>query len=171
MFGVKLDTLIGSIVRNALDSMTMEERHPHYDRASGVVIKNGIELEIALSVYDPMAEVYKEVERRYSILFCGNVNVFIAHTGSAYVRCEDIPLDRWVNTSNHDSCWATDGLQFLTQAYFEMCKEVDPDKAPVLLESTAQIGFLGKFHMPVRITYKRKDDVKNEIVRVELRRK
>ena len=154
MFGVRLDQLVGNIVRRALNEMTFEERNPRHDRVAGTVAENGIGMEVSLSVYDPMVEKYEECRRHYFLLFCGNVNVFMARAGKNHTSFEDVPADMWVNTSNHDSCWSSDGLNFLSEAYFEMCKEVNPSKPPILLESTAQIGFIGNFYTPVRIVYK-----------------
>lgn len=43
------------------------------------------------------------------------------------------PLIDFKLTSDHDSCWRTDGFRTLTQAYFRMAKELAPKTAPIKL--------------------------------------
>ena len=47
-------------------------------------------------------------------------SVFLAKTDGR-VSLENVPLNAWENTSNHDSCWRTDGIQSpLTSAMFHL---------------------------------------------------
>ena len=166
MFKVGLSSLISSIVREELRKCDME---PKYELKTGHITKEGIMIEYNCAVHDYTGHrSAKESFRRYMILFCGNVNVFVARV--EHKSClEDVPPERWENTSNHDSCWSSDGLDFINRSYFEMCNEVNPDVAPVLLDSGAQIGFLSKMFTKVIITYKQRqgNDYRNELVKVE----
>ena len=50
----------------------------------------------------------------------------------------------WQVTSDHDSCWRTDGVNSpLSQLYFEMCKQVDPDARPIDLDTMLEFGIFG----------------------------
>lgn len=50
----------------------------------------------------------------------------------------------WSVVSDHDSCWKSDGVDHhLSRLYFEMCKQVDPDTAPVNLEADLRFPALG----------------------------
>ena len=85
--------------------------------------------------------------RGYYILFCSGVSVFYAdiyNTEQGNWRTwSEINPDEWINTSNHDSCWRSDGLDFINKAYFEMCKNVNPEIAPRDLHSYLDFGFGG----------------------------
>lgn len=56
---------------------------------------------------------HKGWKRRYHrvihVLVTARHRCYVASTQNAF-RIEEVPLDAWVNTSNHDSCWHTDGL-------------------------------------------------------------
>ncbi len=66
----------------------------------------------------------------------GSTNVWV-------FTSEDISfpaLDSWKNTSNHDSCWRSDGIRSPIWAeYFKLCKEVDQAAPPISLESRCNI--------------------------------
>ncbi|MFA7628591.1 MAG: hypothetical protein WCY37_04290 [Candidatus Dojkabacteria bacterium] len=62
------------------------------------------------------------------IAICGNSNVFVAHTYKW--RWQDIPISGWRNTSNHDSCWRTDGLRLISEVYFDAARVMNPNVAP-----------------------------------------
>jgi hypothetical protein len=74
-------------------------------------------------------DVPHELRRTYSVrtrstfihtILCGNVHVWFT-VGPDY-NPMDVPLSKWKNTSNHDSCWRTDGLNRpLSEVYFRFC--------------------------------------------------
>jgi len=63
-----------------------------------------------------------------------------------------VPVDaEWKNTSNHDSCWRSDGVRYpITNAYFDLCKEVAPRKAPIELSATARIDHVAIVKIQVK---------------------
>ena len=65
-----------------------------------------------------------------------------------------IPDDAgWQNTSNHDSCWRSDGVRSpIVKAYFDLCSEVAPKKAPVELVNTAHIDHVAIVKIQVKPT-------------------
>jgi len=75
-------------------------------------------------------------DKRVYFAFCGNVHVFYA-----IVPRLNLPLSKvksWENTSNHDSCWSSDGLTHISGDYFELCKKVNPHKAPIYVKTGVQ---------------------------------
>jgi hypothetical protein len=70
-----------------------------------------------MSDYEP-----KVVGNYIHFLFLGNVTVFAAVTKEPNINM--VPTDRWENTSNHDSCWRSDGLRPITHTYFNLCERV-----------------------------------------------
>lgn len=50
----------------------------------------------------------------------------------------EIPVSEWINTSNHDSCWNSDGFSFISNEYFKMCKEINPNIAPKFVDTNAR---------------------------------
>lgn len=50
----------------------------------------------------------------------------------------------WEVTSDHDSCWRTDGVSSrLFDLYIAMCKLVDPEARPIDLDTTLEFGCFG----------------------------
>lgn len=170
MFKTRITSIISAIVRTELKRC---KQNLIYDGA-GNYTREGIMIEFRCSVSDYSKNRLrgnnrtKRAYRHYVMLFCGNTTVF-AVRNDHMTHFTKIPPKQWENTSNHDSCWASDGLAFINQAYFDMCKEVNPDVAPIELESDADIGFLSTLSKKVLITYKRMggDDYKNELVEVK----
>jgi hypothetical protein len=53
------------------------------------------------------------VRRMAYVSMCGNTSVFVALAmpqAKPWLSYQNVPLDRWENTSNHDSEWRTDGF-------------------------------------------------------------
>lgn len=92
----------------------------------------------------------RHVRNYCHFLLCGNVHVWV-YTGDEPDPMQ-VPLDQWANTSNHDSCWRTDGVRSqLSELYFKSCYEVQEhlperlQKAPVNVTHYCTVGrFLGE---------------------------
>lgn len=86
---------------------------------------------------------YHSLPMFISMIFIGNVSVFYCVSNTTeYFQGKDKDPKNYTNSSNHSSCWRTDGFQFLTKLYFEMCKQVNKNVAPKILnavESASQI--------------------------------
>lgn len=131
----------------------------------GFIRKPGIMIRCYVSVND-----YQEDKSKHefvTFLFCGNTTVF-ARTGGGIMYAKDLPVEEFKNTSNHDSCWRTDGVDsYLSQLYFRMCREVNPSKAPADLSTFCN---LNKNIDSVWITYARPErGNKNILKKVEAR--
>ena len=77
--------------------------------------------------FEPDGNTLHEYGERYvqnycHFLLCGNVHVW-AYVGPCSEPM-DVPLDEWQNTSNHNSCWRSDGMRPLSKLYFDSCDEV-----------------------------------------------
>jgi len=169
MFKTEIKGLISTIARAGLKTCNSK---PMLDGAK--ITREGIMMEFRCSVADYSENRVRVnnrvngVRRHYIMLFCGNVNVFVTQSDFK-THFTKIPPKQWKNTSNHDSCWASDGLAFINRAYFDMCNEVNPDVAPITLESNADLGFISTIYKKVLITYKWKggNDFTNELIEVE----
>jgi len=74
--------------------------------------------------------------------------VFSRHAQSSATHCwfqttefKDCVPDKskWKNTSNHDSCWRTDGIRSeIIKVYFDFCRKVAPKMAPIELLATSR---------------------------------
>ena len=94
--------------------------------------------------------------RRSAMVFialCGNTNVFVAiepndSTRHLWGRYATVPMDAWVNTSNHDSCWRSDGMRPLSELYFRFANEINDELteedrvAPKDMHQSTSLGFL-----------------------------
>ena len=92
-------------------------------------------------------------------IFSGNTSVWFAHV-DALSRWDSVLIDEWENTSNHDSCWRTDGVSsILSKLYFKWAKEINPDMAPCDLSKFCTLGVL--FSSPwekIRVIHKKSDE-------------
>jgi len=159
MFKLDLKNVITNIVDHEID------RSSYTLNSDYTITKEGLSMEILLSASDYDTE--KSEHKHFFIMFCGNVSVFYAFKKMSTYYPSQIPCDNWINTSNHDSCWRSDGLHFITDVYFEMCYKVNPEKAPIEIETDVNSYFI--WPKKVNITYKWNDDNwKNEIVKVEM---
>lgn len=97
-----------------------------------------LSVNISTSTYEENASFH--ASRQMFILCTGNTSVFVAVApeDKRYFSWKDIPLDAWKNTSNHDSCWRSDGVQSsLTEQYFAVCEEVNKAREAQGYESVA----------------------------------
>lgn len=68
-------------------------------------------------------------------IFYGNMSVFFFADRNK--ECHGMPLPHlFGDTSNHDSCWRYDGFAPLRDLYFDMCKDLNPEKPHEDLNAT-----------------------------------
>lgn len=156
-------------VKNVITLLVEHERktwdEPVWNE-DGTITKDGVSMEISYTVNDPSSG--ESVTKNIFILFCGNTNVFYAYKASSAFYPSWIPLSSWKNSSNHDSCWRSDGLSFIINDYFQMCWQVNHGGAPVDLESNCYFHW-GTPIKKVKITYKQdNDNYQNQITKVEM---
>ena len=104
-----------------------------------------------------------EVDKYVHIILAGNtVHVWVAV--SEEWDPWRIPWSEWDNTSNHDSCWRSDGVHTpIAQVYFKVCDEVqagipeDKKVAPAQINVHAKLGFLRPF-TAVRVEFTANSD-------------
>lgn len=165
MFTSSSERIIINLVDQVLD---YARRYDIKNIDNGSQLYNrGMLLQLALTVSDPTLEHDKREEtmqkRWYHVAFCGNVSVFVSrydHEVSGEIKFRhfsQIPSNKWENTSNHDSCWKSDGLMWLSGAYFEMCENCNNNVAPIKLDTTCDIGFLSMWR-DVQMTVSRNSD-------------
>lgn len=62
----------------------------------------------------------RHFRKEMHFLITGDHRVFLAIVNGKAFGLKDIPLESWKNTSNHDSCWRSDGVQSpITAMMFE----------------------------------------------------
>ena len=61
------------------------------------------------------------------IIFCGNTSVFV-HTDRHYEPADLLNPSDFLNTSNHDSCWRTDGMRFMFDMSMVMVDEMNEER-------------------------------------------
>ena len=134
----------------------------------------GLVFDVEFTVRDPSIQDYDEKEinkafASYYILFTDNVSVYYASQfddeGTRRMWYQVEP-EEWINTSNHDSCWRSDGLSWISKLYFDMCKHVNGEVAPIALESTARVGFIDMWR-EVTVTSRSAELWENEVLEVK----
>jgi len=169
MFATSLNDTIRMLVDHELN-----RDYPRTFNDDGIITK-GIVIEVNLNAayYDNSDKNYPSEHRSFYMLFHGNTSVYYANRkrdGRGYKSLDEIKPEEWVNTSNHDSCWKSDGFQFLTENYFDMCKKVNPDVAPIKINIYATLGF--GLSWPVKqiiVTFKHRNSNRygNKIIKVK----
>ena len=132
MFDLDLEKTIQMLVDKELD-----RSKPVIILDDGKCQRPGVYLTILLDVqdYDRRVQKFKCVH----MLFFGNTSVFYAIGQDTII--ENVPVHHWINTSNHDSCWRSDGFAFLFNLKMKMCKEVNPNAKPIDLYTKASFLF------------------------------
>jgi hypothetical protein len=57
-------------------------------------------------------------------LFTSNTSVFVTSSRN-FQKWDQIPVEQWLNTSNHDSCWRSDGMSELSRLFFALTDEMN----------------------------------------------
>ena len=97
-------------------------------------------LNVSVSQYEE--DMTLNQSRQMFFLFTGNTTVFVAvpDGDDRWFSWKQIPLDAWKNTSNHDSCWRSDGVQSpMSTVYFEMCEAINSSREANGYEQIAPI--------------------------------
>lgn len=106
-----------------------------------------------------------EVYTYAHFILCGNVYVW-SYTGPEGNPVK-VPLEQWKNTSNHDSCWRSDGVNsILSTLYFDSCEKVQshlPDEMRKAPKDVPHYNTMGRFMGSsifsfIDIKFKRSDD-------------
>lgn len=128
MFTFYADSVIVMLVDNFHDRRNYTSRNVE----KNVFQTEGIGVSFKVSVRDE--DGINEATRFVNMIFFRNVSVFYRVSDKMKFLKED--LDEYANSSNHDSCWRSDGFRFLRDLYFELCKKVGSGKRPIDLDST-----------------------------------
>ncbi len=160
MFKVDLKNILCSLVDRDLDRITPTNYHN-----DGIYSKKGIIYEISISVDD--YDTRKHAYNSFYVMFFGNTSVFYAHKRMSFYTPFHVSPEMWINTSNHNSCWRSDGLQFINKYYFDMCKEVNKEKAPIELENNARFVSINPINVIVHYKYSDGSSYKRSIIRIE----
>ena len=111
---------------------------------------------LCLEVSKPDSDDEKTLRRYVNLMYDASSNYVLA--GSQESNWAGVPDHHtWQYRSHHDSCWRYDGTErVLNEAYFDMCKELAPDIAPVNLRVSAQVHAI-KFHAVKSVDSARRD--------------
>jgi hypothetical protein len=83
-----------------------------------------VTLDLRLSHYVPDEGNEYHKSALAHIILTGNTSVFAAATHD-YTPWHQMDAGQWDNTSNHDSCWRSDGFGFLNTLYFNMTEQMN----------------------------------------------
>lgn len=110
------------------------------------------------------------------MIFTGNTSVFFVKLDEDILNLNELLnkiKDDFKNTSNHDTCWITDGFIPLDEIYFQILNEVNPPKENENgrqfseFEYTIEASFI-KFPKIGEITLKPKEDHGYKIVKISV---
>jgi len=151
-------TIDGTIMLEKLVDFHLNRNIPaEYDSKNDIIKKPGIIFPIKLSAESPDMKRSAHVE--LLTLFFGNTSVCYSPVENM-LRSDEEFLNslNWINTCNHDSCWRSDGLRFLTKYYFDMCEKVAPDIAPIEVPTEMSIGWMSFKVINVEVHFNHKPE-------------
>ncbi len=126
MFQVEVDHLICTLW-DTLRPRSPVREYPDY-KSSGcdTVTEPGLmtTLDLRLSLY--LNSKMYDASAIVHTLFTSNTSVFVAVTRD-FERWDDIEIENFLNTSNHDSCWRSDGMRNLRKLFFKMTTELNDE--------------------------------------------
>lgn len=132
MFEMKASSVIAELVRILVPRHEMEYTKEGFIQKPGLYIELDCRItDFGFSKKDGNKRERKEKTESTVVhfIFCGNVNTFAWHQTKG-VR-ETPKAEDFINVSNHDSCWRTDGVEsYLSKIYFDFCKKVNSELAP-----------------------------------------
>lgn len=99
----------------------------------GLRRNKGIVFNVSITLSDYSVHDDNQTYISLNILVFGNTSVFWKYANQSW--------DEAVNTSNHDSCWRSDGFNFLTDLYFKACEKVNKDKPPKDISQFTRFDF------------------------------
>jgi hypothetical protein len=84
-----------------------------------------VTLDLRLSHYANGGDEYHRSALVHTV-FTANTSVFV-HTSRDFQRWQEVIPEGWANTSNHDSCWCSDGLRGMDLLHGVLCKEMNEE--------------------------------------------
>ena len=171
---IDVKRVITMIVNHHLRSKEFIDSVNHeFTEKEHFITKKGLlfTLDIRADKWNDEEQEYEYYMRRFLVLFCGNVSVFVKEIDPKTMYFEHIGISGdysdWKNTSNHDSCWRSDGLNFIDNTYFEMCEELFPEKAPIDCNVYAEFGIVDSYPKTVLVKMAPKTDYGYDLINIE----
>lgn len=137
MFNCNLSDAIVEIVDAVFNRRGANPPITHEDGRNST---NGLYIRILVNVKKPNSKS-KGKSAILHFVFSRHVYSSSTHCWFQITELKDLMPDKgqWKNTSNHDSCWRTDGIRSeIIKVYFDFCKKVAPKTAPMELLATSQ---------------------------------
>lgn len=157
-----VDMDMENVLTSVADTFRPYFKHLEY-RDYKTHVEEGIAVRFQMQLKYYADEFSASRYENFVVIFTSNTSVFVATPDDVF--CWDKTPELFVNTSNHDSCWRSDGLRFLSQCYFEMADSINTellDKgfkevAPRDMSQHNRFNF-GKMVERVRIEKEKLDD-------------
>ena len=118
---MSFDIQTGNLLGTLWDSLRPERSV--YCEAGESEVGLLVTLDLRLSHYTNEGDEYHGSALVHT-LFTANTSVFV-HTSRSRRRWQEVIPEGWANTSNHDSCWRTDGLRHLHLLHGTLCDEMN----------------------------------------------
>jgi len=156
MVNSELEISLANVVRGMLPYANV--RNSYYSKE-----KKAVYVKIQLE-----CEHMDNCERKFlHFIFTGNVCVWCAVNREYFL--DRIPYDEFRNTSNHDSCWTSDGVGDIFHTYIELCEYVQkdvPEEKQVAPVNIKTFNFIKDVKF-VNIKYEKYDDYKFKLTKIK----
>jgi hypothetical protein len=118
------------VITQLAQELVVHNKNIKTERIGGYIVRKGLlfTLDVSCSCYgydenDKYHEEWaKEERKQISIIVAGNHSVFVNLIDTDFQV--KLNLENFVNTSNHDSCWRSDGFSDVTWFFWKMYERV-----------------------------------------------
>lgn len=131
-FQIKVEDVMTGIVDQILDRSGKSIQRFEYTNGSYAIRQPGISfsLDLRLSVHTKEIDVQRSTNLFF--MFCGGTSVFWVEADyfnddERWFNPSEVPLDRWHNSSNHDSCWRSDGMNQVWKTFISMANSINEE--------------------------------------------
>lgn len=157
-FNMSVASVLTEIVEKVLPPLreSRERVWSTGENGRSVLTDPGISMKVDLSLSHYTPDWTYERRETIHWLFCNHVSTFAAMEGDErWFDAIAIPLDVWKNTSNHDSCWRSDGVDsFLSKVYFDWCTKLNEQLKGDGFETIRPCDFHQFCHMGIGMAWK-----------------
>lgn len=118
-FAIETDSVLSTLWDNLRPERSM------YREAGESEVGLLVTLDLRMSHYTNEGNEYHRSALVHTV-FTADTSVFV-HTSRDFQRWQEVIPEGWANTSNHDSCWRTDGLRGLHLLQGTLCDEMNKE--------------------------------------------
>ena len=170
-----VDTDVSLLITQLVEQFRSKMKQLDYNYQTGKAKSIGIKMKLNMKLFDYTDNHTFETHEFLTFIFTGNTSVFVSSEADDQFVYSLKP-ENFANTSNHDSCWRSDGLNILSKKYFEMAERINKQRveqclkeiAPIAMRQHNHFGFGNLFELVIiNIKLKDTNEYQYDLISVE----